>query len=68
MKYFGTVKWFDEAKGRGSIAPETGGDALQFESSAFSWEPKIAPTVGQRLSYALAHRDGKASAVDLATL
>jgi cold shock CspA family protein len=51
MKYFGTVKSFDTIKGLGEIKPETGGDMLRFERSAFSWEDKSVPTVGQRLSY-----------------
>jgi cold shock CspA family protein len=51
MKYFGTVKSFDTDKGLGEIKPETGGDMLHFERSAFSWEKNAVPTVGQRLSY-----------------
>jgi len=51
MKYFGTVNSFDSAKGQGEIKPETGGDALRFERSAFSWQNNSVPTVGQRLSY-----------------
>jgi cold shock CspA family protein len=51
MKYFGTVKSFDTIKGIGEIKPETGGDMLGFERSAFSWENNNVPTVGQRLSY-----------------
>ena len=51
MKYFGTVKSFDDAKGHGEIKPETGGDMLGFERSAFSWDNNKVPTVGQRLSY-----------------
>ena len=51
MKYFGTVKSFDIAKGLGEIKPEAGGDMLHFERSAFSWEKNAVPTVGQRLSY-----------------
>jgi cold shock CspA family protein len=51
MKYFGTVKSFDTAKGLGEIKPETGGEMLGFERSAFSWENDSVPTVGQRLSY-----------------
>lgn len=51
MKYFGTVSSFDSSKGQGEIKPETGGDMLRFERSAFSWEKNAAPTVGQRLSY-----------------
>ena len=52
MKYFGTVNSFDIDQGRGSIKPETGGDNLAFEKSAFSWDIKAnPPTTGQRLSY-----------------
>lgn len=51
MKYFGTVNSFDTGKGHGEIKPETGGDMLHFERSAFSWENNVVPTVGQRLSY-----------------
>ena len=51
MKYFGTVKSFDSAKGFGEIKPETGGDDLRFEKSAISWGKDVVPTVGQRLSY-----------------
>ena len=52
MKYFGTLDSFDINNGRGSIKPETGGDKLVFEKSAFSWDIKATPpTVGQRLSY-----------------
>ena len=52
MKQFGTVNSFDVDQGRGSIMPETGGDKLAFEKSAFSWDIKAnPPTTGQRLSY-----------------
>lgn len=51
MKYLGTVKSFDTINGHGEIKPETGGDMLRFERSAFSWENDSVPTVGQRLSY-----------------
>ena len=37
MKYFGTVKSFDEVTGHGSITPEIGGENLQFERGAASW-------------------------------
>ena len=68
MKHFGTVKSFDENEGRGSIKPETGGDELRFESSAFLWESRISPKAGDRLSYDLAHTNGEASAVNLAKI
>jgi len=51
MKYFGTVSSFDTGKGHGEIKPETGGDMLGFERSAFAWAGDTIPTVGQRLSY-----------------
>lgn len=51
MKYFGTVNSFDSVAGHGEIKPETGGDALRFERSAFSWGKDSIPTAGQRLSY-----------------
>jgi cold shock CspA family protein len=51
MKYFGTVKSFDTINGLGELKPETGGDMLRFERSAFSWENDSVPAVGQRLSY-----------------
>lgn len=65
MKHFGTVKSFDENQGRGSITPEQGGEELRFERSAISWEPKVAPKSGQRLSYDLTEKDGRTSAVNL---
>jgi CspA family cold shock protein len=68
MKHFGTVKSFDETEGRGLITPETGGDALRFERTAFSWQPGGSPTSGQRLSYDLAHTNGQPSAVNLAKI
>lgn len=67
MKHFGTVKSFDETQGRGSITPEAGGEELRFEKSAISWEPKVAPKTGQRLSYELATTDSR-TAVNLETI
>lgn len=51
MKYVGTVKSFDSVKGLGEIRQEAGGDDLLFEKSAIQWDEKVAPTVGQRLTY-----------------
>lgn len=51
MKYFGTVKSFDTVQGHGEITPETGGDLLRFERSAFAWGKDTVPSIGQRLSY-----------------
>ena len=68
MKHFGTVKSFDETQGSGSITPEQGGEELRFERSAISWDTKVAPKTGQRLSYELDQKDGRTSAVNLATI
>jgi CspA family cold shock protein len=67
MKYFGTVKSFDETQGRGSITPEKGGEGLRFERSAISWDT-VSPKSGQRLSYELAEKDGRTSAINLETI
>ena len=67
MKFFGTVKSFDEAKGLGSIKPEQGGDELGFEKSAISWTDKSAPKEGQRLSYDVDSTDLK-KAINLQTV
>ena len=69
MKLFGTVNSFDVDKGLGSIKPETGGDNLVFETSAFSWDIKAnPPTTGQRLSYEVGtNSDSKPCALNLHT-
>jgi cold shock CspA family protein len=69
MKYFGTVKSFDNIKGYGEIKPETGAEALGFETSAISWNKNISPTVGQRLSYELGtNKDRQPCALNLQTI
>ncbi len=68
MKYFGTVKSFDEAKGFGSIKAEEGGEELRFDRNAFAWPDKKLPTEGQRLSYDLNAKDGRNTAVNLQTI
>lgn len=65
MKTFGKVESYDNNKGTGLITPETGGKALSFERSAFSWDDKAAPSVGRRLSYEIAEKDGVSSAIKL---
>jgi len=42
MKYFGTVKSYDEMSGHGFIDPETGGDPLRFAQGSGSWT-HVAP-------------------------
>ena len=68
MKYFGTVKSFDEVTGRGAIVPETGGEDLGFTRGTTSWSHIAPPRPGQRLSYDLHHTNGRPNAVNLATL
>ena len=51
MKYFGTVKSFDTSTGHGELKQEAGGNDLRFERNAIAWDKKVAPTIGQRLSY-----------------
>ena len=65
MKYFGTVKTFDEERGVGSLKPETGGDDLYFERSAISWDAPRDIEVGQRLSYDKGFVESQACAVNL---
>ncbi len=70
MKQFGTVNSFDVDLGKGSIKPETGGDNLGFERSAFSWDIKAKPPkTGQRLSYEVGTgSDSKPCALNLETI
>ena len=70
MKLFGTVNSFDVDQGRGSIKPETGGDNLSFEKSAFAWDNTATPPkAGQRLSYQIGtNSDKKPCAVHLETI
>jgi CspA family cold shock protein len=70
MKNFGTLNSFDTDKGVGSIKPETGGENLSFERSAFSWDIKAnPPKTGQRLSYEVGtNSESKPCAVKLETI
>lgn len=69
MKYFGTVKSFDTIKGHGEIKPETGGNDLRFETTAIMWDKKVAPVIGQRLSYDVGQTPERhACAVNLQTI
>lgn len=62
---YGKVESFDTNKGTGLLTPETGGKGIAFERSAFGWENKTPPTVGQRLSYEVAETNGAPSAIKL---
>ena len=68
MKYFGTVKSFDEATGHGFILPELGGELLRFARDANAWTQVASPRPGQRLSYDVHHTNGLPNAVNLATI
>ena len=68
MKYFGTVKTFNEETGRGFIMPETGGEDLRFEQDSASWARVAPPRPGQRLSYDVHYTNGQPNAVNLATI
>ena len=68
MKFFGTVKSFDETKGLGSLTPEMGGDELKFERSAISWDASKAPNIGERLSYDKSTLNSQPCAVNLARI
>ncbi len=69
MKYFGTVKSFDNEQGHGMIKPETAGDELRFERSAISWGTESPPTAGQRLSYDVGQTsERKRCAINLQTI
>ena len=62
---YGKVESFDIDKGTGLLTPETGGQRIAFERSAFSWENKTPPIIGQRLSYEVAEQAGVPSAIKL---
>ncbi len=68
MKYFGTVKSFDEITGHGFIIPEIGGEALRFARGSGSWTRVATPRPGQRLSYDVHHTNGMPNAVNLDTI
>jgi cold shock CspA family protein len=65
MIYHGTVKSFDQVRGRGTIEADNGGEYLLFERSGIYQNPHVTPVVGQRLTYQLVTSDGRRCAVNL---
>lgn len=68
MKHLGTVKSFDEAKGRGWIKPDSGAEFLIFERSGIYRDHRVPPVEGQRLTYQLDTVDGQRRAVNLGNI
>lgn len=65
MTDFGNIKSFDTGKGRGTIVPERGGDALPFRKSDMQQQAQ-EPQEGQRYAYDVRNADnGKRYAVNL---
>lgn len=68
MRYFGTVKSFDETRGHGSIQPDSCDEEIGFERGAVMWRRSVDPTLGQRLAYEVRTRDGQTHAVKLQSI
>lgn len=65
MIYQGTVRSFDQARGRGTIEADSGGEYLIFELNGIYQKPNLMPVVGQRLTYNLVTSGGRRCAVNL---
>ena len=65
MIHQGTVKSFDQARGRGTIEADSGGEYLLFELSGVYQNPNVTPVVGERFTYNLVTRGGRRCAVNL---
>ena len=65
MTYQGTVKSFDQARRRGTIEADSGGEYLLFELNGIYQNPNVTPVVGQRFSYNLVTSGGRRCAVNL---
>ena len=61
----GTVKWFNESKGYGFIAPSDGGKDVFVHISAVQRAGLQGLQEGQQLSYELVEHRGKTSADNL---
>lgn len=65
MTYHGTVKSFDQARGRGTIEADSGGEYLLFELGGLYQKAHITPVVGRRFTYNLVTTGGRRCAVNL---
>lgn len=65
MIHQGTVKSFDQARGRGTIEADSGGEYLLFELNGIYQKPNVTPVVGQRLAYYVGTSGGRRCAVNL---
>lgn len=65
MTEFGNIKWYDTAKGTGTISPEKGGDVLPFAKADLQQQAEV-PLKDQRYGYETqSGDDGKRRAVKL---
>ncbi|MBM9594761.1 cold-shock protein [Roseitranquillus sediminis] len=63
----GTVKWFNDTKGFGFIAPESGGKDVFVHASALERAGLTGLADGQKVTYDVeSGRDGRDSAANLA--
>ena len=65
MTYQGTVRSFDQARGRGTIEADSGGEYLLFELDGIYQDPNVTPVVGQRFTYNLVTGGGRRRAMNL---
>ncbi len=64
----GTVKWFNEPKGYGFIAPDNGGNDVFVHISAVQSAGMQGLAEGQKISYDIEENRGKEAAANLKAL